>query len=606
MFKRSEKPIILLIILFTFWSCNSQWTNPSNTSGSTDNDTEDVEEISGSDTEEENEDDHEDEDDYTWDESSEISIILNGTSITSDNTGVSIDGTTATITSVGNYTINGTLSDGQIIVDTEEEGTIRLILNGVDITSTTSAPIFISNADKVVIKLEENTENYLTDSDSYTYDSSDEDEPNATLFSKDDLTIFGTGSLTIDANYNDAITSKDGLIINSGIYNITTVDDGIRGKDYLVIEDGTISINSGGDGLKSDNDSDTELGYISIVSGTIAINAKGDGIDAETDVIINYGDFTITTEGTSSHYTTETTSTKGIKAGVSLVIEDGTFIVDSYDDAIHSNDNISINGGTFTLTTDDDGIHADTELGIYGGDITITKSYEGIESMIISINDGNISITSSDDGINAGGGNDGSSNFNNWGGSSSSSYCIYINGGYIYIDSDGDGVDSNGSIVMTAGEIIVDGPTSSADGAIDYDASFTISEGYISAAGSSGMAEGLSSSSSQYSVKVTLSSKSANTLFHVEDGDGNYILTIAPSKSYSSVVFSSSELQQGTTYYVYYGGSCNGTLKNSKYENGTYSGGTQYTSFTISSTTTTVGSNNSGGNGNNGGGPGGW
>ncbi len=527
---------------------------------------------------------HDEDADYSWETSSEITITLNGSSISASSDAVSISGSVAKITSAGNFRISGTLNDGQILVNSEEDGIVRLILDDADITSSTSAPIYIKNAEKVLVYLEENTTNSLIDGSSYTYDDAEEEEPNATLFSKENLTLAGEGTLEINANFNDAINTKDGLIISGGTYKLTAVDDGIRGKDYTIVKSGTIEIDANGDGIKSDNENDDTKGYIEIINGTFDISAKGDGISAETDLIINYADMTIQT----SAYTSSS-STKGLKSGVNQIIDDGDITITSSDDAIHSDGTITINGGTFSISAGDDGIHADYDLVINDGTIDIIKSYEGIESYEgnMAFNEGTIHIKSSDDGINlaAGGDNMGGGGHSGWGGTSSSSgtYYIYINGGWIYINASGDGLDSNSDISMTGGTVLIDGPTNSGNGAIDCNNSFEITGGTIIAAGSSGMAEAPESSTSQYSVLVRFSSsKSAGTLFHVESSDGEEILTYQPSKVYESVAFSTPDLSKGTSYKIYTGGSHSGEEEDGLYTSGSYNAGSLFTSFSIS------------------------
>lgn len=536
--------------------------------------------------------DHEVAADYTWETSAVIPVVLNGSSISVSNSGATVSGSKITIKSAGTYSFSGSLTNGQIIVDTDDTEIVRLILSGTEITCSNSSPIYISSAKKAMIVLAENTTNKLTDGTTYVFASSADDEPNATVFSKSDLTIYGAGSLTIDANYNDGIASKDGLIIKSGTITVDAADDGIRGKDYLVIKDGTITLKTSGDGLKSDNDEDSERGYIAIEKGTINIVASGDAIQAETDVMVSDGTFSLTSGGGSSKTANSTLSTKGIKAVVSLIIDSGDFTISSADDAIHSNGNLSVNGGTFAISSGDDGIHADTSLGINGGTIDITKSYEGIESKVIKITDGTIHLKSSDDGINAAGGSGGTTGGGWQGGgmtSSSGNYYLYINGGYIYVDATGDGIDVNGTIEMTAGTVIVNGPTSNGNGPLDYDAGFKISGGFLVAAGSSGMAQAPGSTSSQYSLLMTFSSaKSAGTLVHIQNSSGKDILTFAPTKSFQSVAFSSPNIEKGISYDAYLGGSSSGTATDGLYSGGTYSGGTQLGSFTVSSIVTKI------------------
>lgn len=529
---------------------------------------------------------HEASADYTWNSSDVISIVLDGTSITSGGTGVTISGTTATITSPGTYSLSGTLSNGQIVVTSAGTDPVRLILNGVNITNTTNAPINITKAAKAIIVLADNTQNYLTDASAYVFPNASDDEPNACLYSKTGLTITGNGSLTVKANYNDGITSKDGMIIKSGTINVTSVDDGIRGKDYLVIKEGSITVKSTGDGLKSDNEDDGTRGYIYVAAGTLNITSGGDAITAQTDALIAGGTINLTTGGGSSYTATSATSSKGVKGLVSTIIDSGTFVISSSDDALHSNSTLVINNGTFAISSGDDGIHADSSLGIYGGTINITKSYEGIESAFLRIDNGNIHVVSSDDGINGAGGNDSSSagTFITAG-----NYFCYINGGTIVVNASGDGIDVNGSIVMTGGTVLVNGPTNNGNGALDYDQTFKISGGLLIAAGSSGMAQAPGSTSTQYSVLLNFAtSKPAGTIIHVQSGDGTEVFTFKPAKTYQSVAFSSPLLTQGKSYDVYYGGTSTGTAADGLCSGGTYSGGTKEGSFTVSSTATRV------------------
>lgn len=246
-------------------------------------------------------------------------ILLNDANSTVDGDGVTIDGTTIRIDSAGTYSLSGTLADGQIVVDSDDDELVTLILNDVNLSSSTSAPIYIKNADSAAILLADGTENYVTDGTNYVYENVEDDEPSGAVFSDDDLTIYGEGSLVVTANFNDGIVSKDGLIILNSTISITSVDDGIRGKDYLLIDGAQITLNVQGDGLKSDLDEDTTLGYISIASGVFHINAGGDAIQAETRLNIINGDFTIVTAGGSSAILDEDVSAKGLKAGVGIV-----------------------------------------------------------------------------------------------------------------------------------------------------------------------------------------------------------------------------------------------------------------------------------------------
>jgi hypothetical protein len=575
-----------------------------------------------------------------------------GENVTVKGDGVTVDNKKITITSAGTYSIKGTLNEGQIIVNAGEEAKVYIILNGVNITCSNNAPIYVKNSKKTIVSLADNTENCIKDGENYVFEDGSTDEPNAAIFSKSDLIFIGNGSLAVDAKYNNGITSKDDLKIEAGNIVVNAKADGLRGKDSVVITNGNIIINSGEDGIKSNNDEDSEKGYVLIEGGKINITSVKDGIQAETNIFVKDGDITISTGGGSSKAakkgemsgsimekqveTTvntaeeESTSSKAIKAGVNIITEGGTFNIDACDDAVHSNNNLVINAGTFNLSSGDDGLHSDSTLIINNGSIDVKKSYEGIESETITINDGEIEVSSSDDGINASSGKDSSGidgnmakgappqmNGDNISGnpkempndqvqnksqgsltemkgpggmssSSSSNGIININGGYIIVNADGDGIDSNGSIYMKGGTAIVNGPTNDGNGSLDYDGSFEVTGGTLIAAGSLGMAQAPSEESTQNSVKVTLSSQSANTLIRIESENGEEILTYAPQKQYSSVIISSPKLKTAEVYKVYLGGSSTGSNIEGLHSNGTYTNGKEIGSFTISSSVSEV------------------
>jgi hypothetical protein len=343
---------------------------------------------------------HDDTSDYVWDANAIVTIALNGSAIIVNGTGVTVNGSTATITSAGVYSISGTLTNGQIVVNTTDENKVVLIMNGASITNTANAPVYVEKAKKVVINLAAGTQNSLTDAASYVY-ASGTDEPNAALYSKAYMTIFGEGALSVKGSYKDGITSKDGLIIACGNITVNAADDGIRGKDYLIVKSGTLNITSTGDGIKSDNETNTALGYIDIKTGTIKVTSGGDAIAAKTNLTITSGEFDLTSGGGSSKTIASTLSAKAIKGGTSVKIEGGTFTINSADDAVHTNGTMEINGGNLALSSGDDGLKAETSVSISNATINITKSYEGIESSSITVNSGNVSIVASDDAFNA-------------------------------------------------------------------------------------------------------------------------------------------------------------------------------------------------------------
>ncbi|WP_448630668.1 carbohydrate-binding domain-containing protein [Cellulomonas soli] len=235
----------------------------------------------------------------TWDESAEVTITLTGSSATVDGDGVSVDGSTITITAPGTYRVSGTLDDGSLVVSSAGDGLVRIVLDDASLSSSTTSPLQVTDASAVAVVLEDGTTNSLSDASEYaSADTSTEtDAPNAALYSTADLTITGTGSLDVHGNANDGIASKDGLVIESGTLTVDAVDDAIRGKDSVVVNGGTLTLTAGGDGLKSDNDEDAALGYIYLADGDVTVTAGDDGLTATTDVIVGGGTLTVESGG---------------------------------------------------------------------------------------------------------------------------------------------------------------------------------------------------------------------------------------------------------------------------------------------------------------------
>jgi hypothetical protein len=482
----------------------------------------------------------------------------------------------------GIYILSGTLEDGSITIDTEDY--VKLILNQVSIKNANGPALYIKNSKATFLSLEEGTENRFEDGSTRTTES---EELDGVIYSKDDLFFEGKGTLYVTSNYQDGIVSKDNIEVTEGVYRIDAKDDGIRGKDSISILGGTFDITALGDGLKTTNTTDAKKGFILIENGDFTIEAENDGMDAETKVLIQEGTFLIKTGGGSEQaestsekpsfspretkVSSNTASKKGIKAGDNLVIQGGTFTFDTVDDSIHSNTSIGIKDGEFTISSGDDGIHADETLLIEGGNLSILKSYEGIEASNILIQNGTITIISDDDGMNAASKKDPSNRMEPFQNKNQMENWLKIYGGVIDVNANGDGIDVNGNGYVYGGEITVDGPSDNGNGALDYDGEFVVDGGEISLIGSSGMLQGISSSSKQYNITIgfeeTYEEKSQ---IEIIDTEGNNIFSKTADKSFSSLVFSSNQLQKDHTY----------TIKINEKEVQT---------FTITSITTTVG-----------------
>ena len=533
-----------------------------------------------------------------YDENSAAIIKLNGKSASCDSNAVKTSGSKITITDEGTYIISGTLQDGMIVVDADKSDKIQIVLNGVNISNSTSAALYVLKADKVFITTTAKSGNTL--SNGGTYKAIDENNIDSVIYSKEDLTLNGEGSLTINAEAGHGIVSKDSLVLASGEYNITAESHGISGKDDVSVAGGSYKIVSGKDGIHAENADDESLGFVYILDGTFDITSEGDGISGAAFGQIENGNFKIKTGGgceaaevkteqdmggmhmkdsynhkpgtgdarspeqwrdradtppdappdtTENSDSTDTASIKGVKADGDLYLNGGEFEIDSEDDSLHSNGNITITKGNYKLASGDDGIHADSSIVISDGTINISQCYEGIEGKTINISGGDISLVSSDDGLNASGGVDGSG-YGGRGDSFSSSDDVYISisGGTIYITASGDGVDSNGNLAISGGQTYVSGPSNSGNGALDYNGEAIISGGIFAASSTSGMAQNFSSSSTQGAMLVSTEAGTAGDEISLTGPGGNVLVSWKAEKDYSCVNISCPELAKGETY----------------------------------------------------------
>ncbi|MCH5190994.1 MAG: carbohydrate-binding domain-containing protein [Oscillospiraceae bacterium] len=535
-----------------------------------------------------------------YDEKTSVLIELNGDSVSCNSNAVQISGTTATITGDGTYILSGTLDDGMIIIDAGNKGKPQLVLNGVTVNSKTSAPIYVLNADKVFLTLAPNTENTLTNGGMFT--AIDENNIDAVIFSKDDLTLNGSGSLTVNSPAGHGIVSKDDLVFTGGTYTVNSASHGLDANDSVRITNTTLTVDAGKDGIHSENSDDESLGFVYISSGTFDISAEGDGISAKAYMQIENGSFNIVSGGGSVNASKQTsdswggfmggnrgpsfnsssdsddsgTSIKGIKSNGDMLISNGKFIIDSADDSVHSNASIVVNGGIFEIASGDDGFHADEALTVTAGTINITESYEGLEALNLTITGGNIKLIAADDGLNAAGGTDfsgfggfrGNDHFGGPGGapggrgpggqggpgggmgeSSSSNGTIVISGGTIYIKASGDGIDANGILEISGGHITVCGPTQGDTATLDYDISGVITGGTFIGTGASGMAQTFSDSE-QGVVAVNVGNQSSGTKIVLKDKSGNTIISYEPELPFAVVILSTPELIKGETYEI--------------------------------------------------------
>lgn len=507
-------------------------------------------------------------------------ITFSGSSAQISGAGAVISGSTVIISQEGTYILRGTMENGMVLVSADSSAKVQLVLDTVSIHSATSAPIYVRNADKTFITLAPGSTNALSNGGSFV--AVDDNNIDAVIFSKDDLTLNGTGKLTVTSPAGHGIVSKNELTVTGGSYAITAASHGLTGQDSICITAASLQIQAGKDGLQAEHDEDTEKGFVYIKDGSLNITCDGDGVSATGFMQIDGGTFTVTAGGgyvngqqhssddwgggmgpggrpggrpRSGTATTEeetSTSAKGFKAGGMLIVNGGTFTLDAADDTFHSGSSLTVTAGQITLSSGDDAFHSDQTLYIAGGTIVIDHSYEGLEGLSIQISGGNITITATDDGMNAAGGSD-QSGFGPGGRpggfEASSDSFITISGGTIYMRAGGDGIDSNGALTVTGGHITIHGPTQGDTSVLDYGSTGTISGGTFIGTGAMNMAMTFNKVENQGIISVSVGrNMAAGTEVKLTDADGNVVISTTPADSFAIVILSCPQMVKGQTY----------------------------------------------------------
>ena len=452
-----------------------------------------------------------------YDESEAVKITLSGKTAACNSSNVQIEDGVVTIKAAGVYVLSGTLTDGTIVVDAGDDDKVQLVLDGVSIMAADYAAIYAKNADKVFVTLAEGAGNSLTVSGDYV--QTDDNNVDAVIFAKCDLTLNGTGSLTVKDNTGHGIVSKDDLVVTGGTYTIYSQDHCLNGKDSVRIADGTFNLSCDEDGIHAGND-DQQDGYVYIEGGDINISVGDDAIHAEGLLIITGGDIDVSK------------SCEGVEG-----------------------DKILVTGGDIDVISSDDGFNA------AGGSSGSGDNHDGFG-----------------DSSGSGDNHDGFGGGPGMGGvdmDADNDAYILITGGTININANGDGIDSNGCIGITGGSVYVLGPSDNGNGAMDYGICAAITGGEIVAVGGSGMAQGFGDESTQCSALVNFDEwVDAGETITLTDSDGKEVLSYRVDKKFNSVVISTSDMKQGETYTLTVGDqSSTFTLDDITYSEG--SGGMQ-------------------------------
>ena len=496
-----------------------------------------------------------------------IEIHLDESGSSASGAGVEIDGGKIAILSAGMYRVSGTLPEGQILVKVGKRDEVTLILDGADISNASEAAIYVKNAGVITLQLAEGSVNRIRSGEpkEIAADAAGDSASGGAIHAKDDLIIDGAGKLTVLGYVNNGIHCSNRLTIRGGEIEVEAVSNGVKGKDGVTLSGGSLTVRSGGDGIESDAEDGAGYGVIDISGGRVDIVSGGGSAAASPKWRWEHWNRRNRGDEAGS------VSSKGIKAATLLTIRGGEIAVDAIDDALHSNGEVSIIGGSLTIATGDDGVHGDESVTMTSGTLNITSSYEGMEANRILISGGEIRVIADDDGINANGGQivmgRGFGERGGFGGRdmadpdvrSEDLPSLRITGGAVYINAEGDGLDSNGDLIIEGGEVVVDGPSRGGNGALDSGSESggvcLVNGGTVLAIGSSDMAESFAGESGQYSFRHNFSeSLAAGSEIAVEDADGNVLFAHEAAKAFASVVFSCPELAAGERYVLIAGG----------------------------------------------------
>lgn len=476
-------------------------------------------------------------------DSTKITLADDASSCDSDT--VLISENTITITEEGTYILSGTLTDGMVVIDAGEEDKVQLVLNDSEITSADSAAIYVTSADKVVVTTAAGSENKLENGGSYT--AIDENNIDAVIFSKADLTLNGAGELEIKATAGHGIVSKDDLVLTSGTYEITAESHGISGKDSVRIAGGTMTISAGEDGIHASNADDASLGFVYIADGMFEIHASDDGIHADSEVMITGGTIEIAQ------------SYEGIE-GLDIDISGGDITIVSSDDGLNAaggNDASGEEADSGKTGLSEQEVMEEGEMPTAPAGTEMEEGERPTAPAGAEIAEGEMpaapvgeemaggEMPAAPDGTEmqreaiSGGGDAMETEEDAW---------IQISGGILHVNASGDGIDSNGFIYITGGETYISGPTTGGNGNIDYGIEAVLNGGIFVAAGTSDMVQNFSSSSTQGIVLVTVGTQASGSEITLTDSSQEELLSWINAKQYNAVLISCPEIVQGQTY----------------------------------------------------------
>jgi hypothetical protein len=481
----------------------------------------------------------------TYDESKCAIIECDTSKITTSSKAVGVSGSKALISKEGVYIIRGKLADGTIIIDADDAAKIQIVLDNATLISTNHAPIYVKNANKVFITLAEGSTNIVKNEGKF--EQIDENNVDAPIFSKQDITFNGTGVLMVESPAGHGIVAKDDLVIAGGNYNIIAAGHAIDANDSVRITQASVTATAGKDAIRAENADDTARGYVIICDGDYELAAGGDAISASSDVQIDSGKFELDAGVGADANDENAPSARGIKASGNLLVADGSFTIKTPDDAVNVNGSIILAKGSFKVKAGDDAFHADKNIYSVKADVEIKESYECYEATHVEIRGGKHELSSRDDAINAAGGSDGSGEVSATQGS------LKISGGEIFVVAEGgDGFDVKGAFEMSGGLVVISVSAKEDHAPFDYTISGIITGGMFVAAGSEHLPN-LPSADGQGILSIKAGEQAAQTEVTVTDADGKTVIYEKIELDFEVVIVSSPEIVKGQTYKVQIG-----------------------------------------------------
>ena len=528
-------------------------------------------------------DTHYSEQDLSWDASSETAIDLSNPTATD---GVTVEDGTLTITKAGTYKLSGEYQ-GQIKVETADSDAVRLVLDNANITNSSGAALNVVNADEVILYSASGTTNTISDGADYT--ATGEDDPDAVVYSKADLTIAGEGTLKVNGNHEDGIHTSDGLVIASGTLEVNAANTGIKGKDYVDILGGTINVTAQQDGIKSTNDTDEGQGWTRLSNGTVTVNAGDDGFKASRVVEISGGSLTVeqSDEGIEAQYinvsggnVNVTSADDGMNASLKTSNSESTDSSEITSDTANQQQNNqqqgSIPGGQQSGTSNQQqqGMGQPPAMSGTSQDGTSQNGASGTaQQQNNTQNQGNQNM-GQPPAMPGGNAQDGTSQNGTSGtaqqgmgqppqggmpgGGGGGTFevidaAINVSGGHVTVNAEGDGIDSNGVTTLSGGTLIVNGPSQGGNAALDTNGDLLLNGATVLSGSTADMFEAPSTNSTSGYLKLTNSSGfEQGSTVQVADSSGKVVANYKVTKSNVQLVLvSSSSIVKGQSYTVY-------------------------------------------------------